>query len=78
MHSVYHISGIILRLQRPQEIGSQTSAAENILYCSVDVPACGLEGTNILRGDRETHIVQLLGVIEDVIHELIGRLLTCN
>lgn len=52
---------------------SQTSAVENVVYCSVDVPTRRLESTDVLRGVMETHFVQLLGVILIVIHELMVR-----
>ena len=58
--------------QCSQTVGSQASAVEDVLYGSIDVSARRLEGTDVLRGVNESHITQLLGVIEDVIHELRG------
>jgi len=52
--------------QRSQTIGSQASAVENVFYGSVDVSARRLEGTDVLRGVEETHIVQLLQGIQNV------------
>ena len=43
-----------------QTTGSQATAVENVFYGSMDVSPRRLEGTDVLRGVEETHIIQLL------------------